>query len=358
MQRGIMTREGEGALAGVGRKEAEVPSEPSQDHVRLWQSARFQEELRCWAEETLATTDSRVVGPLKVHRIRFWAALFTLETTNGVVWVKTTNPGQRFEVGLTAALAKIVPDCVQTPWAVEDDRGWLLMPDGGMTLAQRGSVSQVDWEALLVQTAELQQRLAEHGAVLASEGLPALTSEQAVGYAVDLIGELAARPASDPQHLSGRQERDLHRAVDRVARDFDMLTHSGVPNSLQPNDVSAANVFVTEVPDRFTMFDLGDAFWSHPYAVLHASLRMVGGSWPHPPNLGDPLIQELTKSYFLAWGDQSSAERRRALVKAADRLGSLHRCQSWRRLLAYTDVQALVPGPPPLLREWLSQALL
>ena len=59
---------------------------------------------------------------------------------DGNLFFKAVSPPLRHEAALTELLGKRRPDCIPPPLAVDRDRGWMLMVDGGQTLrdADRG----------------------------------------------------------------------------------------------------------------------------------------------------------------------------------------------------------------------------
>ncbi len=327
------------------------------DPLAAWASpSPLRAEADAWVRTSLAAQGTQVRGPLRPHRLRFWSAVLTTETDRGRVWFKATNPGQAFEPALLAVLARLVPDDVVVPLAVDAARGWALLPDGGATWRERGAGVD-DWAALLAQVAAVQQTLCGAGTDLAAAGLPRLLPEEGAAYVRDLVSTLAALPPADPQHVDAPTARALHAAVPRLEDALALLAATGVPPTLQPNDVSTGNAFAPRGPEgRARLFDLGDAFWSHPFAVLQVPLRFATGAWPGPPAPDDPVAAWLRDAYLAAWsGDLRGVDALRA-VDAADRLASLHRCESWRRLLRWVDAAA-VPAPVPRLATWLADAL-
>ena len=135
-----------------------------------------------------------------------------------------------------------------------------------------------------------------------------------------------------------------------------MLRDSGIPDTLQPNDVHPGNAVGPRVPGGPTrLFDLGDALWSHPWAVMHSPVRGLCGARLSEPRPDTPEARRLLDGYAEHWPEVDRADRA-ALVHAADRLGALHRVESWRRLLEHADPSRL-GVPTPVLATWLGQAL-
>lgn len=325
------------------------------DLVGHWSSVGFRNEATAWVRDQLAARGSELRGPLEVHRVRFWSAVLTAPTDAGRVCFKAANPGQAFEAPLLACLSRLAPDDVVAPLAVHAPRGWLLLPDDGPTVRDRGDVTVGDWEALVVQAAHLQVAVAGRGEELAAAGLPALGPADAQPYVAELVETLRGLPREDPQHVDDGEARTLLRGLDRVAEGFEDLVASGLPSTLQPNDLSVANAVAPRGGGRFRLFDLGDASWSHPFAALQVPLRMATRSWPRPPGRDDPVARRLRDAYLGVWGLTSGPDADH-LVDAADRLASVHRCESWRRLLAHADPERL-GVPAPRLADWLADAV-
>lgn len=321
-----------------------------------WVAPAFLERVSLWVAQELGSRGRRLTGGLTVHRLRFWSAVLRGPTETGTVWLKVVNPGQGFEPALMHRLGALVPGRVVAPLAVDEAQGWLLMPDGGTTLADSGRDSPPAWRQVVVQLAQLQQQVASAGVELLDAGLPRLTAAEAPAYLEALVEELAALPEDDPQRVGPQAATALGERLRRVRDDFDLLAGSGIPDTLQPNDVGPHNVFVPRRGEEsFRFFDLGDAFWSHPFAALMMALRIGCGSWPAAPDPAHPLARAITEAYLGAW-PEVDAEQGRRLVAAADRLAAVHRCESWRRLLAPLDPQRLAQEPPRLA-DWVGEAV-
>ncbi len=321
------------------------------DLLALWGSAAFRASAAEWVRTVLSERGVRLHGGLVPHRLRFWSALFTVDTDAGRCWFKACNPGQAFEAGLADRLGRLVPEHVLAPLAVDEGRGWLLLPDGGPTVRDSGGEQ---WELLLRQAARMQQALAAHGAALAVAGLPALSPETALAEAIRLVESLARLPAGDPQRVGAARATALRARLERLREPLAALEAPGVPPTLQPNDLSLANAVAAPDGTGYRIFDLGDAFWSHPFAVLQVPLRMATGAWPGPPARGDLLADRLARAYLGEW-PQLAPDDVGLLVDAADRLASLQRCESWRRLLAHVDPGRLGVSTPRLV-DWIADA--
>lgn len=324
------------------------------DLVGLWESEDFELEVQAWVQEVLGRSGVRSAGPLVAHRVRFWAAIFRQSTDEGTVWVKVPNPGQQFEGALLQSLSRLVPDHVLTPLAVHPAHGWILLPDGGATVREEEVVSQT-WEVLMAQVARLQVELSTHAEDLARTGLPVLLPGEASEYVSTLTAALARLPRQDAQHLGVEDARAIERNLPALTLRWEHLGSHGAAMSLQLNDASPSNAFRSTGPQPFRFFDLGDAFWSSPAAVLQVPTRMAARSWPRHPAAVTPLIRSMVDAYVEVWSGAHGRDV--GDVDAADRLASVHRCESWRRLLVEVD-RTRLGVPAPRLGDWLKDAVL
>ena len=163
------------------------------------------------------------------------------------------------------------PRAVIEPWAVEPVDGWTLLPDGGPTLDWE---SEDDWLGLITDVAELQRHCQGHAAELAM--LPSYEAAAAADRAEQLLADLARLPWQHAQHLHPDEARSCLRALPRLRDQLAVLDDAGPASTLQPNDAQPGNaVRATALEERRRLFDLGDAVWSHPWAVLHASGRGI-----------------------------------------------------------------------------------
>lgn len=322
------------------------------DLVARWRSPDFLADATGWVDGVLAGRGLRRAGPLVERTVRFWAGVYAVPLAppgaGERAFLKVGNPGQAFEGPLLATLAQIAPGLTVEPWAVDEQVGRWLLPDAGPT----PSASDAVWAESVALAATLQRTCADHLAELAT--VPRLDAGDATAYVVDLVGRMTARPVTDPQHLPADEARTLLAGVPRLEAAMTVLAGSGPPLTLQPNDVHPGNA--GRGPDgRLRLFDLGDAFLSHPWAVLAGPLRGVSGTRLREPLPDTPATRDLLDRYAEHWPEVDRADRHTVLA-AADRLGSVHRAASWERLLAPVDPERL-GVETPRLADWLRLAL-
>src|SRR5438093_924364 len=101
--------------------------------VRWWSSGEWTQVVDEWVDCRMRETGRRVVGAGVTYRARFWSVVRCYGSDEGLVWFKENNPGHRFEAGLIGELARVAPEDVIVPVAVDRERGWLLTDDCGTT---------------------------------------------------------------------------------------------------------------------------------------------------------------------------------------------------------------------------------
>ncbi len=92
------------------------------DVIEEWQRASFADTATAWVDGALSEVGHWRTNDLAPRKVRFWAAVFSAETTAGRVWFKVANPGQAFEGSLLVVLARVQPEGVIEPLAVDGAR--------------------------------------------------------------------------------------------------------------------------------------------------------------------------------------------------------------------------------------------
>ncbi|MEV0294864.1 phosphotransferase [Nocardia sp. NPDC050710] len=205
-----------------------------------------------WATGELTARGIAVTGPAEEMRRRSWSLLARIPTEAGPMWAKANARGFIHEGPLLAALARLCPDSVLEPLAIQPDRGWLLSRDGGPT----GADSDVVWTGLLRSYADLQRTLTAHIDELRDTGTPYLPPARLITvyrHYEDRIPGLGDHIAEAAAELA----------------DFGRL-------SLEHNDLRPGNVFAAADSKTGLLFDWGDAVITHPFlstTVLHSPYR-------------------------------------------------------------------------------------
>jgi len=316
-----------------------------------WLDERWRASVLEWVSEALSHNGRAVVGEVEQPHVYPWSTVLRIPTDDGAVWFKGMGRGTAYEGPLLVALAKWCPDRVLVPLAVDLERRWLLLPDGGTTLrtAEGGKTDLAHWERVLVEYAELQRRVAGRADEMVAAGVPDLRPDALPGALAELLADESALMVGRPEGMSSEQLTELRSAHGRFTQWSEELAATGVPSSLQHDDLHDANVFVPyDGVGPYRVFDWGDSSVAHPFTTLLVSLRVVAHNFKLPN--GAPELLRLRDAYLEPW----RAEHDRATLVEACRLavktGPLGRALSYRRAVLdakgerWTEWAEGVPG--------------
>ncbi|MCU1601765.1 MAG: hypothetical protein JWO22_2474 [Frankiales bacterium] len=263
------------------------------------------EDALAWAADNGVTPVGEVTQP----RTAVWSTALRIPTRDGVVWLKAGGAGTRYEAGLVKALVEMGAPHLLTPLAIDVERGWLLLPDGGPTLR---SVLDRDpdvshWEKVLPGYAEL-QRHAENRV------LPGVPDHRPQRMPAVLAELLETQPVEHREELEALQPR--------FAEWCDELATSGIAPTVNHDDLHDNNVFSSGV-----LFDWGDADLAFPFTSLLVTLRAARSRWP------DLDLRRLRDAYLEPWTDSHSRAELELLALLATRVGKVGRSHAWVRAL-------------------------
>ncbi|WP_434742120.1 phosphotransferase [Micromonospora sp. SH-82] len=321
-----------------------------------WSATSWRRQAQEWIADRLAAgSGRRVTGPVE-PRVRPWSVVWRVPTDAGPVWFKANNPATRYEVPLVATLARIAPEALLTPLAVDVERGWTLLPDGGPTLravlgsdgrtaAAQGRPGLARWEHALAGYAALQLASAPHVGELLALGVPDHRPTALPDLLDDLLDDATALRAGEDDGLTADAYERLRAYRPSFVELCVRLAESGLPATVQHDDLHDGNVFATATGYRF--FDWGDASVAHPLGTLLVTLRSVAYAFDLPP--GDPALLRLRDAYLEPWTDRHDRRDLRAAVAPAMTVTKVSRALSWRRAVDTGDPArdgyvAAVPG--------------
>lgn len=285
-----------------------------------WEQDSWRAAALDWVAEQLAARGLRAAGDLGV-RLRPWSVLVRVPVEGReAVWFKANPPASAFEGPLTAALAGWVPEQVLEPLAVDPERAWVLLPDGGelfRDVLAREPVGPRAWEGLLRQYASLQRAVTSHAREIEHLGVPSART-------LDLPGEfdgLLTRTTALHPEARARLEALRPRLADWSAE----LASAGVEDTLDHADLHDGQLF-RPAPGRFVFFDWGDAAVSHPFCSLRIPVEKAHARY------GPQVWARLLDAYLEPWTGtgRTTADLRRA-ARLAWRLSALSRAASWGR---------------------------
>jgi hypothetical protein len=277
--------------------------------MTAWEDPAFLAEARAWIESRVDVT-----GELEQPHVRPWSTVLRVPTASGDVWFKAAVPGLAHDAGVTEVLARLKPDVVLTPLALDAERGWMTLPDGGERLREvlERERNPRRWLDIMPRYAKLQIASAACLDELLDRGLP----DFRLARMPELVDEVAAEVGLEPPH-PGR--------VDDLGAELESL---GISETVQHDDLHDGNVFVR--PDGgYAIFDWGDSCASHPFASLVVGLRGIAYRFELAER--DPDLERVRDAYLEPWtayGDRASLLR---AVELSEAVGRLCRALAWLR---------------------------
>jgi hypothetical protein len=290
-------------------------------------------EVRFGAELDWAAGHVRRTGP-PTARERPWSTVLRLPTDDGPVWLKATTPVARTEVRLYGVLADRAAEAVLVPIARDDDRGWLLLPDGGPTVRDGAPerIAGAVAEAMPVY-ASLQRAVAPARAEVLAAGVPdasptALPERLEEALAVTGLDDDVPRR----RVLVARWAEEL---ADAPGADLVTVDHQ----DLHPGNVLPAT---GEHGPRF--YDWGDAVVAHPFASL---LVVLGGL---ARTLGvardDPAVTSALDAYLDGFSDLAGHDELVRTAIVACRAAVVARALTWQRAVGGLGPEHRFAGAP------------
>jgi hypothetical protein len=229
------------------------------------------------------------VGPIETAHQRPWATVLRVPLADSVVWFKACGPVQAFEPRLSGELFARWPDRVAEVLGHDFQRGWLLLADAGTPVRVLGNPPEA-WLAVLPLYAELQRGEARHVQDHLAHGVPDLR-----------LATLPARYEDLLRHYLPLESDEIRRLIDfqpRFADICDALAFHGLPETIQHDDLHAANLYSRA--GRLRVLDWGDSSISHPFGSLVVTFRFLEQINQLAPD--DPWFARLRDAYLEPWG--------------------------------------------------------
>ena len=250
-------------------------------------------------------------------------------TSDAPVWFKAVVEGAGYEPPLTELLAGLRPHDLPELIAIDIERGWMLMRDGGIRLRDLGGELDA-WETIQPAYAELQLATASEVGGLLDLGVPDERLDGLPDRLTQLLGDETFLMLDEPEGLTSAERDRLVTQIPRVEGLCRELAGLGIPATIQHDDLHGGNVLVRN--GHFRVLDWGDACVSHPFHSLTVLLRAT--AWKLDLEPGGPELQRMRDAYlepFTAFGT------RQELTEAAElayRTGTIARSLAWYRALA------------------------
>jgi Phosphotransferase enzyme family len=266
-------------------------------------------------------------------RPRPWSIVLTIPTPEGSYYFKTTAPEMANDAALTDLLSREAPDLVLAPIALDLDRRWMLLPDGGPrlrdVLAETADLGH--WERILPAYAQLQLSLEGRESQLLAAGTLDRRPQRMPDLFDQVLDDGEWLMLGEPDGLTDDQLDRLRALSPRYAQACAELEAAAVGSSIQHDDLHDGNVLAGG--RGYRVIDWGDSGVAHPFATLLVTLRSVGNAF----ELGDwtpflpaaPELERLRDAYLEPWSDRLPRAELVRLVRVASWTGMLARALIW-----------------------------
>jgi hypothetical protein len=285
------------------------------------------ESATTWLDDRLHAAGLERTGGVTQPYVRPWATVLSAPTSAGRVWLKAMAPGTTFEVGLYELLGRLAPQNVLTPIASDPTRGWILLPDGGVSLGDRltGTELLAHMFIALPQYARLQRSTTAHVESLLDMGLSDLRP--------------GVLPARFDESIEIRGDGDLSPRLASIRPVFvdwcRRLSESPIGPGLDHNDLHPWNILGigTGVAGASTttaiFYDWGDSVVAHPFASALGSISRVRRMLRLDPDHRD--VRRMSDAYLEVFDDLTSRNDLHETLEVACRVAKAARAVVWDR---------------------------
>lgn len=292
-----------------------------------WLTAEWRRSAERWLDTQLAVAGVVRTGEIAQPHVRPWGTVLKAPTTNGLVWLKAAEQGTAFEAGLYEVLVRAVPEYVLTPIATDVARGWILLPHGGATIAERGADTFEALMATLPHYGLLQRALEPRVDALLGTGVPDMRPEvmmQRFNEAIGVVTAICERRRDSARAGRLRRVAALEPAFASWCQQLKALN---MPATLDHNDLHPSNILQSASAGP-KYLDWGDSVVAHPFASMLVPLSIIrrGGR-------GRRHLARTRDAYLEVFTDIAPLDELIEGFKSACRIGKVARALTWCRAL-------------------------
>lgn len=307
--------------------------------VAVWSTPEWRESVVAWLDDRLADSGVVRTGGVEQLRVRPWATVLSVPTIHGNVWFKACGHGTDSEVGLYVLLNRVVPNRVLEPIAADVERGWILLPDGGPTLADRCIGPDVI-DALVTVMPQYGQMQRDLGSYVAEMLALGVTDMRPGAMPLRFVEALAAVHGYVERHGTTEDRATYERLGKMGGTIGDWCAQlAGTPGqpSLDHNDLYPENVLVslTNSDERARFYDWGDSVVAHPFAsmlvLLGFARRRINARFD------DPRLLRVRDAYLEAFSDLAPHTELVEALELACQVGKIARSLVWQRAAQSMD---------------------
>lgn len=294
-----------------------------------WVEPGWETEAAQWIAQQLPQTTILAIEPVKGWGISY---VSRVRTTDGLFYFKATADLPLFvnEGVVSAGLAKLFPQFIPAPHAVEPNEHWMLSADWGEPLGWK--VSAEKRGHLVQQFACLQQESVAQVPALLQLGCLDRRLEKIPA----LLDAMFASLSLDLSNLSPEELEAFQNLTPRLKEMCRQLQSYNIPQTILHGDLHPGNV--AQQGEQLLFFDWTDCCIAHPFLDMLTIFEEE-----------DPQLKaHLQKSYLDCWQPFESSAGLQEAWELAEPLGILHQIISYHFILFYLH---------PALRYGFEQAI-
>jgi hypothetical protein len=322
----------------------------------IWQKPDWLEQAHRWIHDELVAQAIAITGPIDQFHVRPWSTVMRIPTSQGDVYFKASTAAARHDTAVTQTIFRHRPDSIPPVLAIDADRGWLLLADGGQRLREAFKAGKPihDWSQILADYGALQMDLASHVDELLAGGTPDQRLARLPVLYEAILTDVQWLLIDQPDGLTSTEYQRLISAVPQVAEMCRQLASYGVPQSLHHNDLHDGNIFVAN--GRYLFFDWGDSSISHPFFCLRTVFVSIENSFGLAED--DPVFDTFSRAYLVPWTQFETEANLSAAFALAHKLWAISSAIKYHVFMNQiederfrNDFSGAVPG---LLQEFLA----
>ena len=285
-----------------------------------WAQKGWFVRAEAWMQTQLAQSGYTVTAP--IEQVKSWciSCILRARTTAGDVYFKQAAALPLFgpEPRLTAGLARLYPDHIPIPLAIDEEQGWMLLADFG---------PEVGWDAPLAVREEalalfgqLQINFAGRVDELFALGCLDRRLDRLAEQIEPLLYDGHVRSA-----LNVAEVEKLQALAPQLKTMCAALASYKVPQTLVHGDLHLSNV--ARQGGKYLFFDWTDACVTHPFLDMIDILREKDES----------AQARLRDRYLALWSDYEPPERLQEMWVMAEPLCALHQAVSYQYIMANVE---------------------
>lgn len=289
------------------------------------------DEVTAWIEARLSERDTALSEPIEIVREKPWSRVLRVPVHTGSLYCKAPAEPFAHEARLVAALGRWRADCILPLVAYDAERGWMLMPDGGMPLERdiRACAGVAPWAPVLATYVSLQIDLAPRVDAMLAIGVPDGRLSVLLAQLRDLLAEETLFERNQRDGLSGEEVDRLHALLPDLADTCHRLAAYGIPETLDNRDLNDGNVLLRD--GKVAFIDWGDASVTHPFFGVRTV--MVSAEVTLGLKAGMGPESWLLDAYLSPWSKHLGRVDLHEAFRLARRLWPIPAALTWARIV-------------------------